>query len=110
MIRHQATAAMIRGTIGPSVVSPAQFAGPPTPAVMSSRIDAARATVPTPTIRGQRTRRGSPWSCGISNSTYTRLETTKPVSTRSVTGSNGIGSSGFRAMLIPNTAAPIASQ
>ena len=29
---------------------------------------------------------------------------------RSATGSHGIGSSGFKAMLIPNTAAPIASQ
>jgi hypothetical protein len=77
---------------------------------MSSRIDAASDAAATPTISGHRTCRGSSRSRGVSNSRYTRLETTKPVIIRSATGSHGIGSSGLRAVLIPNTAAPIASQ
>ena len=47
---------------------------------------------------------------GISNSRYTRVEITKPVPIRSVIASHGVGSAGFRALLSPSTAAPIASQ
>ena len=95
---------------GPSVVSPAQFAGPPIRSAIRisnhAMSNETETTVTSVHLAGRRIARRA----GHRNSQSTKLDVTKAVAMRIVTGPQGVGSSGRTALLNPSTTAAIASQ